>query len=156
MLIGGLLIFYFGYERMGRSEVQPYRPIDTFMLKVRDDVDYMKADITDSIILTVHNQENVIKDVLAGIENNTKGYYELIMVLDGCTDGTEKAVFDYMGDSSLAEKTIFKYTDNIYENKANTVGMKEAIGKYVTIVQDDQVINEEGWNVRNKIGRAHV
>ena len=118
------------------------------MLKMRDDVDYMKADITDSIILTVHNQENVIKDVLAGIENNTKGYYELIIVLDGCTDGTEKAVFDYMGDSSLAEKTIFKYTDNIYENRANTIGMKEAIGKYVTIVQDDQVINEEGWNVR--------
>ncbi len=136
------------YERMGRSEVQPYRPIDTFMLKIRDDVDYMKADLTDSIILTVHNQENVIKDVLAGIENNTKGYYELIMVLDGCTDGTEKAVLDYMSDSSLADKTIFKYTDNIYENRANTIGMKEAIGKYVTIVQDDQVINEEGWNVR--------
>ena len=70
------------------------------------------------------------------------------MVLDGCTDGTEKAVLEYMSDSSLADKTIFKYTDNIYENRANTIGMKEAIGKYVTIVQDDQVINEEGWNVR--------
>ena len=47
------------YERMSRGEVQMYRPIDTFMLKIRDNVDYMKADITDSIILTVHNQEGI-------------------------------------------------------------------------------------------------
>ena len=73
------------YERMSRGEVQPYRPIDTFMLKIRDNVDYMKADITDSIILTVHNQEDIIKHVLAGIENHTKGSYELIIVIDGCT-----------------------------------------------------------------------
>ena len=136
------------YQRMAKGGVHPYRPIDTFMLKIRDEVDYMKADIADSIILTVHNQEDNIKNVLAGIENNTKGFYEVILILDGCTDNTEEVILEYMGDSSLADKTIFKYTDNIFENRANNRGFKEAIGKYVTIVQDDQVINEEGWNVR--------
>ena len=136
------------YERMGRSEVQPYRPIDTFMLKIRDDVDYMKADVTDSIILTVHNQEKIIKDVLAGIENNTKGLYELILVIDGCTDGSEKAILEYLGNSSLASKVTVKYADNVFETKANNIGLKEALGKYVIIVQDDMIIKEEGWNQR--------
>ena len=60
------------YERMSKGEIQPYRPIDTFMLKIKNNVDYMKTDIIDSIILTVHNQENIIKHVLAGIEKILK------------------------------------------------------------------------------------
>ena len=106
------------YERMSRGEVQPYRPIDTFMLKIRDNVDYMKADITDSIILTVHNQEDIIKHVLAGIENNTKGSYELIIVIDGCTDNTEKVILDYMKGSSLANNLTIRYADNVFETKS--------------------------------------
>ena len=136
------------YERMSKGEVQPYRPIDTFMLKIRDDVDYMKADITDSIILTVHNQEDIIKHVLAGIENNTKGSYELILVIDGCTDNTEKVILDYMKGSSLANNLTIRYADNVFETKANNIGLKESIGKYVIIVQDDMIINEDGWNER--------
>ena len=136
------------YERMSKGEVQPYRPIDTFMLKIRDTVDYMKADIIDSIILTVHNQENIIKHVLAGIEKNTKGSYELILVIDGCTDNTEKVILEYMKGSSLANNLTIRYADNVFETKANNIGLKEAIGKYVIIVQDDMIINEDGWNER--------
>ena len=68
--------------------------------------------------------------------------------MDGCTDNSEKDVLDYVNSSSLKYKTDIKYTDNIFENRANNIGLKECTGKYVTIVQDDQVINEKGWNTR--------
>ena len=41
-----------------------------------------------------------------------------------------------------------KYADNVFETKSNNIGLKEAIGKYVIIVQDDMIINEDGWNER--------
>jgi len=118
------------------------REIDKFLIDIKPD------EVVDSIVLTVHNQEGVIKKVLAGIENNTEGNYELIILLDGCTDNSEKDVLDYVNSSSLKYKTEIKYTDNIFENRANNIGLKECTGKYVTIVQDDQVINEKGWNTR--------
>ena len=136
------------YERLTRGGVKPYRPIDEFMMKMRDEVDYIKADITDSIILTLHNQEDIVDDVLAGIEDYTKGLYELVIVFDGCTDGTEDKVIDYMNNSSLLDKTTFKYSDNVFETKANNIGLKEAVGTYAIIVQDDMIIREEGWNQR--------
>ena len=34
--------------------VSIYRPIDQFMVQVIDQVDYIKPELTDSIILTVH------------------------------------------------------------------------------------------------------
>ena len=139
------------YERFSGGSVRPYRPIDQYLIEIKDTVDYMKEDtidIIDSIILTVHNQEDIIKDVLEGIEKNTTGSYELILVIDGCTDGTEKVIVDYLDDSSLSSKVKFKYADNVFETKANNIGLLEAIGKYVIIVQDDMIIRENGWNQR--------
>ncbi len=127
-----------------RGAVGYGREIEKFLIDIRPG----ENEIVDSIVLTVHNQEGVIKDILAGIENNTTGKYELVIVLDGCTDNSEKDVLEYVNNSSLKSKTIIKYTDNIYENRANNVGFKECSGKYVTIVQDDQLINEKGWNDR--------
>ena len=53
-----------------------------------------------------------------------------------------------MKGSSLANNLTIRYADNVFETKANNIGLKEAVGKYVIIVQDDMVINEEGWNER--------
>jgi len=136
------------YERLKRNAVQIYRPVDEFMMKIRDEVDYIKADITDSIILTLHNKEELVEDVLAGIEDYTKGLYELIIVFDGCTDNTEDKVINYMNNSSLLDRTTFKYADNVFETKANNIGLKEAVGTYAIIVQDDMIIKEGGWNQR--------
>ena len=60
--------------------------------------------------------------MLAGIENNTKGSYELIIVIDGCTDNTEKVILDYMKGSSLANNLTIRYADNVFETKANNIG----------------------------------
>ena len=99
-----------------------------------------------SIILTIHNKEWLVQQVLDGIVKNTKGDYELIVVLDGCTDKSFDIVEDYFYDKKQNVKIAT--TPDVYETKANNVGLKSAEGEYVIIVQDDMIIKEEGWNLR--------
>ena len=135
------------YERYKKGGVPIYRPIDKFLQDIVDNVDYLKPEPTDSIILTVHNQERIIPQILKGIEDNTEGSYELIVICDGCTDGSQDEVVKYLQDSEIENKTVVN-TDDIFENRANNVGLRLAQGKYAIIVQDDQLIKEKGWNTR--------
>ena len=55
-----------------------------------------------SIIVTIHNGarrlpngEILLEKVLDGIVNNTVGDYELLCMLDGCTDDSDKVVSKY-------------------------------------------------------------
>lgn len=96
-----------------------------------------------SIILTVHNKGWLISRVIKSIYQYTCGEYELIIVLDGCEDNSEEVV--------LKEKklnTTVLYAENVFETKANNLGLKNAKGNKVIIVQDDMIIKEFGWNLR--------
>ena len=135
------------YERYQKGAVPVYRPIDKFLQDIVENVDYLKPQPTDSIILTVHNQAELIPEVLKGIEENTVGEYELIVVVDGCTDNSQDVVVDYLNNSTIKEKTVVN-TPDLFETKANNTGLKLSQGKYVIIVQDDMIIREKGWNER--------
>lgn len=96
-----------------------------------------------SIILTVHNKGFLIEKVLESIYNNTIGDYELIVVLDGCSDNSEQIVTEHKRSN-----TTVITTPDVFETKANNAGLKISKGKYVIIVQDDIIIKEHGWNLR--------
>lgn len=104
-----------------------------------------------SIILTIHNGarkistgEILLEKVLEGIINNTVGDYEILCMLDGCTDESETIVNRYKKRANIKKHIL----PDIYEVKTNNVGFRHAKGEYVIIVQDDQVITEHGWNAR--------
>ncbi len=99
-----------------------------------------------SIILTVHNKDFLISQVLDGIMKNTVGDYELIIVIDGCTDRTFYYIEDFFYGKEFDHLIITE--NNVFETKANNAGLKSATGEYVIIVQDDMIINEHGWNAR--------
>lgn len=99
-----------------------------------------------SIILTVHNKEWLIGDVVTGIVQNTVGDYELILVMDGCTDNSGEEIQKVLSNTTTNYKVIF--APNVFETKANNLGLKIAKGKYTIIVQDDMIIKEYGWNQR--------
>lgn len=101
-----------------------------------------------SIVLTIHNKEKIIKKILMGIVRNTPQPYELIIIFDGCTDKSEQIVKGYFG--SIFRKKIqvtYLYADNVFETKANNLGLKKCTGDLVTIIQDDILINEKNWNI---------
>ena len=136
------------YERYLESKVPIYRPIDQLLATLVDDCPYAKKVKTlHSIILTVHNKEFLLDRVLNGIQKNTTGEYELIIVLDGCTDKSSEIVEKFVNkNKSIAIKVL--ETPDVFETKANNVGLKEANGEYVIIVQDDMIVDEMGWNRR--------
>lgn len=99
-----------------------------------------------SIILTVHNKEWLIGNVIDSIFNTTVGNYELLIVIDGCTDNTESVVLEILKNKNINYKLFF--APNVFETKANNIGLKNASGDKVIIVQDDMIIKENGWNKR--------
>jgi glycosyltransferase involved in cell wall biosynthesis len=100
-----------------------------------------------SIILTVHNKDFLLKNSLDRIKKYTKGNYELIIILDGCTDDSESITNHFISENKKI-KIKFEITNDIFETKANNVGLKMAENDLVIIVQDDMLINEDSWNVR--------
>jgi len=100
-----------------------------------------------SIILTIHNKEFLLTHVLNSIKLFTTGAYELILVLDGCTDKSEELVDLFIKQNPAIKITKLK-TSDVFETKANNVGLKASSGDYCVIVQDDMIMNEHGWNER--------
>jgi glycosyltransferase involved in cell wall biosynthesis len=99
-----------------------------------------------SIILTVHNKDWLIGKVISAIYKHTLDPFELIVVLDGCTDNSKDEVLKYIdSDNSY----VFE-TPDVFETKANNVGLNFAEGDYSIIIQDDMIINETGWDQRLK------
>ena len=95
------------YERYLESKVSIYRPIDQLLASLVDDCPYAKKVKTlHSIILTVHNKEFLLDRVLNGIQKNTTGEYELIIVLDGCTDKSSEIVEKFINKTikSISKK----------------------------------------------------
>lgn len=100
-----------------------------------------------SINLTVHNKGFLLKRVLQGILDNTVGPYELIIVLDGCTDESESIVDLFISDNkSIKIKKL--YAPNVFETMANNIAAKNSEGDQIIIVQDDMIVKEPRWNVR--------
>lgn len=99
-----------------------------------------------SIILTVHNKEWLIDKVIESIILNTTEPYELIVVIDGCTDKSEEIVWNTLSGTPVNKKIL--HAPNVFETKANNLGLRNAKGDKVIIVQDDMIICEKGWNVR--------
>ena len=99
-----------------------------------------------SIILTVHNKEWLIGQVVEGIVLNTTEPYELMVIIDGCTDNSEEVVRETLSGTPVRVK--YFHAPNVFETKANNIGLKAARGDKVIIVQDDMVIKEKGWNKR--------
>lgn len=108
-----------------------------------------QANMQYSIILTVHNKAGLIEDVLTGIIKNTIGKYELIVIIDGCTDGSYSKIHDLLSrpENRWIDAKIM-FANNVFETAANNMGLKTAVGKYCIIVQDDMIIKEHAWNAR--------
>lgn len=101
-----------------------------------------------SIVLTIHNKDWLIRQVINQIYQTTTGNYELVFVVDGCTDQSEHIVDNMIQNAPknvLCKKIVLP---NVFETKANNAGMKSCYGDNIVIVQDDMIIKEHGWNER--------
>lgn len=93
-----------------------------------------------TIIVPVYNREKTIKRTLDSIVNQLDNDINLIIINDGSTDNTEKAINEY----------VLKYSDKIsYYSKQNggiastrNFGIEHAKSKYIMFVDSDDYIEE--------------
>ena len=98
-----------------------------------------------SIILTIHNKEEMIGNVYKSIiDNASDKTREIILVFDGCTDASEK-IIDLI-PCRIPVKKI--YTNDIFETRANNAGLKNSNCKYSILIQDDVIITEKNFDLR--------
>ncbi len=100
-----------------------------------------------TIILTVHNKEKTIKRILKNLFKNTSSIsVKIIIILDGCTDKTYIKVKEFIKTEKEFLKVQIIFTNDIWETKANNLGLKEVKTDYATIVQDDMLIKQKNWD----------
>ena len=102
-----------------------------------------------SIILPVYQREDIIEQVLQGIWNNSSDLVkELIIIIDGCTDRSEEIILKFIAEHSDRIKFHVEYALNVNEVLACNMGLKVATEPFCMSVQDDQVINQLGYDAQ--------
>jgi glycosyltransferase involved in cell wall biosynthesis len=100
-----------------------------------------------TIILTVHNKQNTISHILEGIlKYSSNQTIELIVIADGCTDNSLQEIEQFLKNNSPTLKVQIVLTEDIWETRANNVGLKIANTEFVTIIQDDMLILDHNWD----------
>ena len=70
----------------------------------------------------------------------------MIIILDGCTDQTNKKVIKFLETNNINIEVKIIYTDDIWETKANNIGLREVDTQFATLVQDDMLIKQKYWD----------
>lgn len=88
-----------------------------------------------SVVIPVYNREKLISSTIQSVLNQSFADYELIIVDDGSTDGTKKAIESYENS-----KIKYIYQENGERGKARNTGVKNAIGSYVFFLDSDDLV----------------
>ena len=115
-------------------------------------------DVEYSIIVIVFNQEELIREVLKRIFAHTVEPYELIIVFDYCLDRSVQVVVETLEEfgyqiqpKSIIGKQhiiLLNHPTPAFETTATNTGLRMSQGQYAILVQDDVLVNSQGWNRR--------
>jgi glycosyltransferase involved in cell wall biosynthesis len=106
-----------------------------------------------SIVIPIHNQENIIRHNLDAILHYTKGLYELILILDACSDKSEEVIRSWISSAfptNCVGCTVFKSITPMFETAADNYGFRKSRGKYCLEIQADMEMTEDGYNLQLK------
>lgn len=100
---------------------------------------YLESKYLISVIMPTYNRKNVIKNAIESVINQTFLSYELIIIDDGSTDGTENFIkMEY--DSLLKDKKIrYIKTMNNGVCKARNIGLNNSNGNIIAYLDSDNV-----------------
>lgn len=101
-----------------------------------------------SIVIPIHNQEQIIIETLESVIINTTSNFELIIILDNCVDNTEQIVLEYfktLSTSNLTSILVIKQETPIFETSCDNIGFKLSKGKFIIEIQADIHIKDKGY-----------
>jgi len=102
-----------------------------------------------SIIIPCYNAEKTIVRALKSILIQSYRDYEIILVDDGSTDNTKKAIEYFLQDKDVKYRYI--YQENAGPSKARNVGVKNASGEYVAFLDSDDEWHQDKLKIQMQI-----
>ena len=90
-----------------------------------------------SIIVVNFNTKDLVRGCIDSIRNSkTSAKYEIIVVDNGSTDGSVNIL------ENIRDIKIFRNKENLGFSKASNIGIKNASGKYVLLLNSDTVVKK--------------
>ena len=93
-----------------------------------------------SIIIPAYNAEDSLRDTLRSVCNQTFSDYEIILVNDGSTDGTERLCEQFCAANKNA-RYVNQINKGVYE--ARRAGVRQSIGEYLLFVDADDFLRAD-------------
>lgn len=97
-----------------------------------------------SVVVPVYNVEKFLKPCLDSAKNQTLDDIEIICVDDGSTDSSGKILDEYAAQDS---RFIVIHKENGGYGKAMNVGLQQARGKYFCILESDDLIMPDTYEI---------
>jgi len=109
-----------------------------------------------SIVIPIHNQESIInKNILSILDNTSEKSYELILIIDSCSDNTEQNLLTLFNNNFIFEKynllnkiLILKSETPLFETSADNLGFVCSQGEYILEIQADMEMVDYGYNMK--------
>ena len=104
-----------------------------------------------SVVMPIYNQEAIIAKHLTAIRMHTTGTYELILIVDACSDQTERVVRDWVQQCTLSPTgccgiTVVKSETPLFETAADNIGFLLSRAPYCLEIQADMEMVQPGYN----------
>lgn len=105
------------------------------------DVELKPATIDVSIIVPLYNSEKFLPTCLDSLINQKTSYrYEIILVNDGSTDGTQEVAVEYA--NKYPDKVLIISQKNQGISAARNTGLENSNGKYIGFADHDDWVSE--------------
>ena len=112
-----------------------------------------------SVIIPTHNRLKMLKKAISSVQRQTFKNYELIIVSDGCTDGTN----DYLNSIKNGKIKFYINESSKGASSARNIGLKYSKGDYIAFLDDDdewfenhlELLFEKISNSDDKVGLVY-
>merc|ERR1711998_536506 len=99
-------------------------------------------------IVPVYNQENIIVEHIKSYIINTLDNFEIIIILDSCSDNTKDNLLDFISNFKNMNKNfiqirILETFEPLFETKCDNIGFKISKGKFLLEIQADMKMTEK-------------
>lgn len=109
-------------------------------------------DLKISVVIPIYNVKDYLKECVDSVLFQTVKPYEIILVDDGSTDGSEKICDEFSKEKLV--RVIHKQNAGV--SSARNIGIKEAKGDYICFIDGDDYLErktfEDYYNIFEKYG----
>ncbi len=120
--------------------------VDVWRARKRDDI----ASV--AFVIPVHNQRSSIRSCLDSIRECATLSHEIVVIVDGCTDGTDEVVRDWAQEfvdveSPLTTAVVVASTQqDVFETWCDVIGIYLSDAPVILEIQADMTVTERGFD----------